>query len=199
MAQAVTDLDASASWETFLSLQRGPPDLAPSVGSLPHPAAHLLKHLRVHGAPIPVTTGPWSQVHRDRAAQRGSHKSAKDHTSFVRAEFVDFLHKKFWTILPYRRVQALPNLRLSPLGVVPQRERRPRLIVDLSYSRVNQECLPVAPSEAMQFGRTLQRLLQRLLAADPVLGPVFLSKIDIADGFYRIQLAPRDSWRVIAP
>jgi len=44
----------------------------------------------------------------------------------------------------------------------------------------------------MQFGRALQRILQRILLADPKFGPVYLSKIDIADGFYRVHLAPRD-------
>ena len=58
---------------------------------------------------------------------------------------------------------------------------------------VNQETLPVAPAEAMQFGRTLQRLLQRILLADPVHGPVYIAKIDIADGFYRVALNPRDT------
>ncbi|CAJ1938361.1 unnamed protein product [Cylindrotheca closterium] len=42
----------------------------------------------------------------------------------------------------------------------------------------------------MQFGRALHRILQRILHANPIHGPVYISKIDIADGFYRIQLAP---------
>jgi hypothetical protein len=89
---------------------------------------------------------------RDQAVLRGPRQSAKEYREFVRTEFVDFLQKRFWTILPYRLLRHLPNLRLSPLGVVPQRDRRPRLIVDLSYYFVNQECTPVAPKEAMQFG-----------------------------------------------
>ena len=102
------------------------------------------------------------------------------------------INKGFWTVLPDALVKNLPNLRLNPLGSVPQHDRRDRLIVDLSFYFTNQECLPVAPSNSMQFGRTLQRILQRILLSDPSFGPVYLSKIDIADGFYRIQLSARD-------
>ena len=182
----------SASWKEFVESQRALPDLPESIGKLNHPAKDLLKHLRVHGAPATMSTKPWLQPRRREAIRRGPHQSATEHVEFVRTEFVDFLQKKFWTILPYRLVEHVANLRLSPLGVIPQRERRPRLIVDLSFYGVNQETLPIAPKEAMQFGRTLQRVLQRILDADPRFGPVLLSKIDISDGFYRIRLSPRD-------
>ena len=41
----------------------------------------------------------------------------------------------------------------------------------------------------MQFGRTLERTLQQIRHADPTHGPVYLSKVDLADGFYRFGLA----------
>ena len=44
----------------------------------------------------------------------------------------------------------------------------------------------------MQFGRALQRVLANVVQADPRYGPVFLSKIDIADGFYRVWLRLSD-------
>jgi len=183
----------SKDWESFVQSVRAPPDLPSNVGKLPHPASRLLDHLRAHGAPIPTSTGPWSKERRNASVLRGSHQSANEHSEFVREEFKDFMDKQFWTILPYRLVQHLKDLRMSPLGVVPQRDRRPRLIVDLSFFGINQECVPVAPAEAMQFGRTLQRLMQRILDADPQFGPVYMAKIDISDGFYRIGLAPRDA------
>ena len=84
------------------------------------------------------------------------------------------------------------GLRVSPLGVVPQRDRRPRLIVDYSFSGVNDDTIPLAPRESIQFGRALQRLLQTIVQADPKCGPVYLPKIDIADGFYRVWLQASD-------
>lgn len=190
--EAIVDFEQAESWEAFVERRRKVPDLAPGVGRLPHPARHLLKHLRDRGAPVTVATEPWSMDRKDEAIARGPHKSATEHAEFVRGEFVDFVNKGFWTVLPYRLVKHIQNLRLSPLGVVPQRNRRPRLIVDLSFYLVNQECVPLSPVEAMQFGRTLQRLLQRILDADPRFGPVHLSKIDIADGFYRIKVSATD-------
>jgi hypothetical protein len=44
----------------------------------------------------------------------------------------------------------------------------------------------------MQFGRALERILQRLVQADPRYGPTYLIKVDIADGFYRVHLQPQD-------
>jgi len=51
--------------------------------------------------------------------RRGAHKSADDHKDFVREEFVSFIEKGYWTVLPYDLVKHLTNLRLSPLGVPP--------------------------------------------------------------------------------
>ena len=60
--------------------------------------------------------------------------------------------------------------RISPLGVVPQRDRRPRLIVDYSFSNFNEETVPLAPIEFMQFGRALQRIMAKIVRADPQYG-----------------------------
>jgi hypothetical protein len=44
----------------------------------------------------------------------------------------------------------------------------------------------------MQFGKALQRILQAIVDANPVHGPVHLIKVDIADGFYQIWLNQHD-------
>ena len=133
-----------------------------------------------------VPSWTWRQVLV--AAKRGSHKSAKDYVEFVGEEMVEFSKQGFWTVLPLEVAITIPHLRLSPpLGVVPQRNRRPRLIVDYTYSGVNPDTLKMAPPEAMQFGKALQRVMQTIVNADPRFGPVTkLGKIDISDGFYRI-------------
>jgi hypothetical protein len=104
----------------------------------------------------------------------------------------DMIEKNQWLVFPFSQVRNLPNLRISPIGVVPQRDRRPRTIVDYSYSNVNQETCPVAPTEAMQFGAALQRIIESIVNADPNHGPVYLCKVDISDGFYRVELRPAD-------
>ena len=45
----------------------------------------------------------------------------------------------------------------------------------------------------MQFGKALNRILQHVFDANPRYGPVYMSKIDIADGFYRIGIHPEDA------
>ena len=123
---------------------------------------------------------------------RGPHKSARGERDFVFAEILDFCAQGYWAVLPYEVVKDWPNLRVSPLGVVPQRDRRPRLIADYSFSAVNEETIALAPKEAMQFGHALQRVIQTVVESDPRYGPVYLAKIDIADGFYRVWLNLHD-------
>lgn len=59
-------------------------------------------------------------------------------------------------------------------------------------SLVNNDTIKLAPREAMQFGRALQRVLTKLVHSNPRYGPPHLGKIDIADGFYRIPVRAYD-------
>jgi hypothetical protein len=112
---------------------------------------------------------------------------------FLQEEMIDFVHKRFWTVLPYSLARSIPNLRLAPFGVVPQHNRRPRIICDFSFYDQNHDTLPLAPLEAMQFGRALERFLRHLLLADPKWGPCYMIKVDLSDGFYRVGLSPHDA------
>jgi hypothetical protein len=111
---------------------------------------------------------------------------------FLCGEFVYMIQKGQWILLPSKLLLNNRNLRLSPLGVVPQRDCRPRTICDYSFFLVNEETIELCPEESMQFGRALLRILQQIAQSDPRLGPVYLSKIDIADGFYRIAIRSED-------
>jgi hypothetical protein len=102
---------------------------------------------------------------------------------------MELVLKGQWIVLLYSVVRTLPRrvrrqLRISPMGVVPQRDRHPRVIVDYSFFGVNNKTVKLAPCEAMQFGKALERILRQIFEADPTHGPVHLLKIDIADGFY---------------
>lgn len=179
-------------WHQTVLEHRGKAHVNLSVHIVPHRAARLLSHLGKRGASITVTTAPWDRARRDAAVLRGPHKSSKGEREFVSEEMLDFCSQGYWIVLPYDAVAEWQNLRVSPLGVIPQRDRRPRLIVDYSYSGVNADTVPLAPRGAMQFGRALQRVLTRIVHANPRYGPVHLAKIDIADGFYRVWLRVDD-------
>eukprot|EP00957_Ditylum_brightwellii_P200910 15314834-Ditylum_brightwellii.AAC.1 len=44
----------------------------------------------------------------------------------------------------------------------------------------------------MQFGRTLHRVLRQIVLADPALGPVFISKVDLANAYMRVWIRLED-------
>jgi hypothetical protein len=117
-------------------------------------------------------------------------------SGFLRQEFSKMIEAGQWLAVPYSVVHHLENLRLSLSGVVPQRDRRPRPIVDYTYSDVNNGTLSVAP-DLIQFGTALTRFfgtaltrfLQHLERADTQQGPIYLSKTDITDAFMRVWIA----------
>jgi len=102
-------------------------------------------------------------------------------------------------VLPYHSLRHHPHLKLSPAGVIQQRNRRPRTIVDYSYSGINQAMTKIAPGYVMQFGRALQRLLQRIVNSNPRFGPVYMCKVDLSDGYYRIPLTSRGCLELAVP
>ena len=162
------------------------------MDNVPHPARRLLRHYKHCGAPVKFSTPPWTRHQLQRALSRGPHKSAHEYQDYLAEEFVDMINKGQWVVLPFSSVRHLPGLRISPPGVIPQRDRRPRWIVDYSWWDVNADTLPLAAMESMQFGHALDRILREILLANPAFGPVYLIKLDISDGFYRIALAVDD-------
>jgi hypothetical protein len=182
----------SSGFEKLVKLRRGKSDFGRNVKKIKHKAARYLHHLEKRGANVVLKTPPWSLERLEETIKRGPHKSSEEHAEFLREELLDFVQKGFWSILPWRLVKKykrmLRILRISPMGVVPQRARRPRLIVDYSCFDLNRETLKLAPKEAMQFGKALERILAQIVAANPAHGPVQLIKVDIADGFYRVWL-----------
>ena len=120
-------------WEELVKGKRGRKDFA-SLDDINHPAQPYLKYLSKHGAPVGFSTAPWSSEKIDHALSRGAHKSCMGFLNFLHEEFEDMLNKGQWLILPASAVKDMPGLRISPPGVVPQRGRRPRWIVDYSHS-----------------------------------------------------------------
>jgi hypothetical protein len=183
---------ALLGWHKFFQSHRQHSSINTTLHQVNHDAAPYLARLARFGVPAPSTTAPWPLTQRDQAVRRGPHPSAaRHHTEFLLEDMYDYVRMGYWLVLPYSAVRHLPQLKLAPSGVVPQRDRRPRPIMDYSYNAVNQSSAPVAPQHAMQFGHALQRILQRLAYCNPAFGPPLLAKIDLADGYYRIPLSPQ--------
>ena len=178
-------------WPDFVKHLRSRSDFA-SLDEVHHPARRLLNFYKHRGAPVKLATEPWTSDRVHAALNRGPHKSCAEYIEFLREEFVDMRGKMQWTVLPISAVQHLPGLRISPPGVVPQRDRRPRWIVDYSFSGVNADTLAIAAVDSMQFGHALDRILREILLSDPNMGPVQMLKVDISDGFYRVNMNIED-------
>ena len=127
--------------------------------TLLHPAGPFLEKLRKHGMPVVLKTPPWTIEGRYEAMQYGAHSLAYDHKEFLRDELADMVEAGHWLVLPYSTVRHATDLRISPLGVVPQRDRRPRPIVDYTFSGFNEATVKLAPSGSMQFGKALDRII----------------------------------------
>ena len=65
------------------------------------------------------------------------------------------------TVFPLEAVNYLHNLWLSPVAVILQVGRRPRLIFYFTWSGINDVSKRLAPPmEAMRFGGALQSILK---------------------------------------
>jgi hypothetical protein len=190
ISQAASALLSFTSWSSLVTSQRSHLEIPSTIKLLPHPAAPPLSQIASNGVPVLLNSKPWSAAEKDSAIQCGSHQSTCQHNDFLRTEMADMVKQHYWTVVPYHHVQHLPNLRLSPMGDVPQRDRRPRPIVDYSFYNINRDTIPLAPSEAMKFNRVFERILHRIHHANRAYGLVHLMKVDLADGFDRVPLAP---------
>jgi hypothetical protein len=129
---------------------------------------------------------------KEAALECGPHQSATAHTSFLQGEFAAMIHKKQWILLPAALMMTQEELRLSPLGVLPQHEWRPRPIIYYTIYHINEDTVVMAPPEAKKFGKALWRILAAIVHSNPRLGPVYLSKVGIADGFYWMWVKAAD-------
>ena len=135
-------------WDAFVRARRGRNDIGPL--HFHHPANSYLSNIKKHGCPVRFHSAPWSHQRLKKALLRGPHQSCTNHIQFLQEEFVDMIGKSQWVVIPFDLAATLDGLTLSPPGVVPQRERRPRWIGDYSFSGVNEDTVPLAPTESMQ-------------------------------------------------
>ena len=161
-----------------------------------HLTRRLLRQYKHRGAPVVLMTGGWTEEELLAALKQGPHKSATEHAPFLREEFASMVEKGQWTVLPCSVAKQLHGLRLIPSGVKVERDRRPRWLGDYSYFKTNAENLPVSCLSSIQYGRTLDRLLHEIVFVDHALGPVYILKADVSDGFYHIGIHPEDTTKL---
>ena len=71
--------------------------------------------------------------------------SAKKGVEFINTDLGDQVQAGHVTVLPLEAVNYLHKLWLSPVAVIPQVGRRPRLILDFTLSGLNEVSKMLAP------------------------------------------------------
>ena len=120
-------------------------------------------------------------------------RSALEHAPFLLRDFVSVVGKVQWVMLPYLVAWNLPGLRLRPLVVKEERERRTMWLGDNSYFKLNCITLPISELLSTQYGQDLDLLLQETVFAKPKRGLVYMLKADVFGGFYWIRLRPTNA------
>lgn len=172
-----------------------------------HEFGPVLEHYAVHGMPVDCGAD-WSREEILAGVERGPHQLAT--TADVVALFqedikcqiaVGSTHVVDWDDVKWNMPT---NLNISPVAVVPQQSRRDRIILDLSFpvrvgrqtiqQAINATTTPTSHPSALDFlGSTMPRILN-FLAHAPAEYPVYFSKYDISDGFWRMVVAAGCEW-----
>ena len=119
-------------------------------------------------------------------------------TSSIRGEMQQRIKDGFSILLPEADAIRLfgEKLKLSRIAAVPLAHRHLRLILNLSAHpdantpSINESTNREAGPESLQFGRSSPRILQAVLEAHPVEGPVWVSNLDVTDLYHRGTVKP---------
>ena len=114
----------------LIAYVRGEPDIHSAVGALPHEAAPLLDQMRQKETPVKIYGPPLTPKQLYAVIVYGLHNSCDKDPSFLRAEMRYFVKKGFWIVLLLEDDAGLNGLRLTPAGIIPQRDRRDRIVID---------------------------------------------------------------------
>jgi hypothetical protein len=184
--------------------------------SVLHPFA---VHLKDWEKGVPVNCGsPWTREAIDTAVARGAHPTARtpEAISLVHEDIEYQVQAGFSKVVLWSDIKhnLHRNFKISPVAVVPQPNRRGRIILDLSLpvrrqnqkvrrrhrmgdviqESVNDTTEHLAPVEAVKaIGQVLPNLFQ-FMADTPQEEIIAFSKIDLSDGFWRMIVEENSKW-----
>jgi hypothetical protein len=74
-----------------------------------HHAYRILKTYGLQGAPVKLSSKPWTTAQNDAAIARGPHKSANEYVEFLRSEMAEMVKAAQWIVLPYSKIRGRPG------------------------------------------------------------------------------------------
>ena len=183
--------------------------MCPSGLALHHPAAELLLDYASGGCPA-KTGRQWTIEEMHAAVARGPHVSAldPDAISYMKGEIDQKVAAGQVRVVEWDAIKddPPPELKISPVALIPHKSRDYRAILDLSFSlrlesgnmipSVNEASHKTAPRGAIdQMGHALKRIIYAMAEAD-LAGDekVFMAKWDIKDGFWRLDCRDGEEW-----
>jgi hypothetical protein len=184
--------------------------MAPAARVDFHPFVETLKQWETG---VPVDCGEaWEWDTVEAAVAQGAHRSATslESIALVKEDVAYQVQAGYAEIVLWEDLRRLrpKNLKVSPLAVVPQRNRRGRMILDLSFAvrrqphqgrrrkrnldddilqaSVNDTTIQQAPDVPVkELGNVLPRVLD-FMATVPEEEHIYFSKLDLADGYWRM-------------
>ena len=182
-------------------------EMVPAGLALHHPAAALLTEYATLGCPT-QTGKPWTVEQMQAAIDKGPHASAlvPEAMQQFQLEIEEKVRNGQARILEWNNIRhdPPPELKISPVAMVPHKSRNFRAILDLSYPiklqdgstvpSVNETTIKTAPRGAIdQIGHSLQRIIHAFATSDPD-AKIFMAKWDIKDGFWRLNCETGQEW-----
>ena len=169
--------------------------MCPRGLALHHPAAGALLKYATGGCP--VNSGQnWTEEMIETAVKRGPHVSAlvPEAMEQLLSETLEKEKKGQCRIVEYedlKRTGLPPQLKISPIAMIPHKSRQFRAILDLSFRvklqdgsyipSVNETTTLEAPAGAIdQMGHALHHVIHAFAEADER-AKIFMAKFDIKD------------------
>jgi hypothetical protein len=66
-----------------------------------------MERIRRNGAPVILSSAPWSKETKKERFKRGPQKPAHEFVEFLGTKFLDFLRKGYWMLLPHNVVKDM--------------------------------------------------------------------------------------------
>ena len=133
-----------------------------------------------------------SSPKRSGALRYCAHASAPKEIQFFHIELIKQAQAGQIFVLPYYELSQIHKLWISPLLTTPQWNICPHMIYHFMGSNINIMEARLAPLYAMDFGNTLHNTPLFILNANPSLGIIYPSKVDLYNGHMRIWVLMGD-------